>query len=302
MGETRLDIDLPDLGGHVAALQWHEKAHAATGPGLAFFHATGLTASSYRQVLAPLGRQVPVLAIDQRGHGRTSLPADPDSLWDWHIYATDAEAVLASQPVPDGGWLLGGHSMGAVVALLLAARGRIPVAGLALIEPVATPDFGKQLYQVPGLRYLARQMPIARKAAARRAEFPSREAARDAYAGKPFFARWADGVLDDYLEDGLTNSGDGARLSCDPAWEAATFAAQGHAFIPAFNKAARASEETISILYAGSGSTTPPALRRWMESHGADGQELAGAGHLLPQENPAAVTGFLAACLSAFTR
>lgn len=302
MSGTRLDIDLPALGGRVAALQWQEPA-AHAGPGLAFFHATGLTASSYRQALAPLGLQVPVLAIDQRGHGRTGLPTDPRTLWDWHLYAADAEAVLASRPAPAGGWLLAGHSMGAVVAVLLAARGKLPVAGLALIEPVATPDLGKQIYRVPFLRPLARRLPIARKAAARRAQFPSREAARRAYAGKAFFARWADGVLDDYLADGLTDDGAGAvRLSCEPAWEAATFAAQGHAFMPAFGKAVRASDGMVSVLYAETGSTTLPAMRRWMARHGAEARELSGSGHLLPQENPAAATQFLAECLAPFTQ
>jgi len=51
---------------------------------LVLLHANGFNAMSYRQVLEPLG--VHALAIDLRGHGLSTLPADPDRLSTWRTF------------------------------------------------------------------------------------------------------------------------------------------------------------------------------------------------------------------------
>ena len=61
------------------------------------------------------------------------------------------------------------------------------------------------------------RMPIARQARRRRNGWPDREAARQRYAKHPGFARWASGVLEDYLEGGLKAAGAVHRKPLDGA-------------------------------------------------------------------------------------
>ncbi|MGL1446855.1 alpha/beta fold hydrolase, partial [Vibrio parahaemolyticus] len=81
-----------------------------------FLHATGFNAHTYRSILAPLSPTLRILAVDQRGHGASRLPADPTRLFSWKIYRDDVLALLSTLDGPPP--VLAGHSMGATVALL----------------------------------------------------------------------------------------------------------------------------------------------------------------------------------------
>src|ERR1044071_8001790 len=81
-------------------------------PDLVFLHATGFNAHTYKSLLAPLGEQFRVVALDQRGHGRSRLPNDPRLIDSWRIYVRDLLDLL---PVLTRGGrppVLAGHSMG----------------------------------------------------------------------------------------------------------------------------------------------------------------------------------------------
>ncbi|GGC95860.1 alpha/beta fold hydrolase [Aquisalinus flavus] len=282
-------VTLPDRGGDMHLRRWGDGA-----PSVVVLHANGLTALSYRQLIAPLAAEHDILAFDHRGHGRTGLPADPDDLRDWHVYADDAAALLAQHAQPAEGWTLIGHSMGAVTSLMVAASGRIPVRRIVMIEPVVVPVAAHWIARSPMRGVMREILPVARKAAARRASFPDAVAAKNSYAGKPFFARWADGVLDDYLADGLAHDGEAVRLACDPAWEAATFAAQGHSFWQALDAATAATNGRVSAIYAETGSTASGTSRIRLSGQGVRGIVLPAATHLAPQEYPAECAALIA--------
>ena len=199
-----------------------------------WLHATGFNGMTYQSLLAPLGLRTKVTALDMRGHGRTSLTADPKKLKSWHKYRDDVIDFLdrtATRPV-----VLGGHSMGGCVSILVAGKRPDLVAGLVLVDPVI---LSRRFYFIkplmPFLGPLIRSgNQMARQARKRRAEFPNVEEARKSYKGKGAFRSWREPFLDDYLMDGLKRVDENRfdsddqlwRLSCDPAWEAATFNAQ----------------------------------------------------------------------------
>ncbi|WP_233356079.1 alpha/beta hydrolase [Henriciella aquimarina] len=198
-----------------------------------WLHATGFNSMTYQSILAPFGLRTKVTALDLRGHGRTKLPADPKTLHSWHRYRDDVITFLeknATRPV-----VLSGHSMGGCVALLVAGKRPDLVKGLVLVDPVIMSRrfyFIKHAFPFLG-PFLRVSNSMARQAKKRRAEFPSVEAAREAYTGKGAFKTWREPFLDDYLIDGLERVDDRHdetkqrwRLLCEPAWEAATFNAQ----------------------------------------------------------------------------
>jgi pimeloyl-ACP methyl ester carboxylesterase len=59
-------------GGEIAALEFGPEDRAID---IVFVHANGFNAQTYRTLLSPLAAGLRILAIDQRGHGATTLPA-----------------------------------------------------------------------------------------------------------------------------------------------------------------------------------------------------------------------------------
>ena len=281
-GATRFSIDLG--GGVMAGHRWRR-----TGlPPLLFCHATGFCASVYRQMLEPLSADYDVFAVDMRGHGRTKLPTDAQRLRSWDLYARDIVAFLDAQNRRR--WTLVGHSMGAVT-VAMAAQGRKDIAALRLIEPVAAHPLFALAARTPIWPLFSRRIPLASKARRRRAAWPSRHDALDHYARKALFRHWAGGVLEDYLEDGLVISDQGARLACDPAWEAATFAAQANDFWGAVSRA----PAPVEVFAADHPTTTVwPDARARFKRLGARLTLAADLSHLAPMEAPWRLARFAA--------
>lgn len=277
------DIEGGADSGRLAGLRWAN----AKKPPLLFCHATGFCASAYRQMLAPLQQSFDVFALDMRGHGRTTLPTDPGQLTSWRSYAQDIGVFLNDQDRSN--WTLAGHSMGAV-AVTMAARGRADVAAVKLLEPVAVPSWLSALAHTPVWPILARRIPMVRAAARRRSAWPSADMVQASYGRKALFKHWAPGVLEDYLEDGLSRASDGVVLSCAPAWEAATFGAQANPFW-----AALAEARSSVAVFAGSQrrSTVSSAARRKLKRLGAQLEVDRMAGHLAPMEKPAVAAAFI---------
>jgi pimeloyl-ACP methyl ester carboxylesterase len=213
----------PEEGAHASVHFGDESRDLAA----LWLHATGFNGMTYKSMLAPLGERHRVAALDMRGHGLTSLPADPKTLKSWHVYRDDVIDFLEKEST--GPVVLGGHSMGGCVSLLVAGKRPDLVAGLVLVDPVVlNPRFYFWLHVLPFVRQTNR---MSRQAKRRRAEFASREAAYEAYHGKGAFKSWREPFLNDYLEDGVreTTNEKGesvVRLTCNPAWESATFSSQ----------------------------------------------------------------------------
>ncbi|MGD8740047.1 MAG: alpha/beta fold hydrolase, partial [Desulfobacterales bacterium] len=87
------------------------------GPLAHFSHATGFCAGMYTPLAERLKSFLKVLGMDDRGHGSTKAPANPQELKNWDIFVDDLARFVENlgQPV-----IAMGHSRGATVSLLLA--------------------------------------------------------------------------------------------------------------------------------------------------------------------------------------
>lgn len=274
----RDSIALPD--GSMALLRW-EKVSA---PRLVFAHANGFCASAYTRVLSRLSERFDIVALDLRGHGRTTLPADPATHTSWDIYAEDIVQVCARlDRAPE---LLAGHSMGATSSLMAAARMET-APPLALVEPVILPAALYAAYHTPLRGLIRRRIGMGDRARKRTNGWPGRDSVAARYTARPTFADWAPGVVEDYLRDGLIEVGDEARLACDPLWEAANFEAQGHNVL----RAARQVGPRARVLKAEHRSTIWSTGALSARSIPIDA--LRGAGHLAPMSQPDRVADWI---------
>ena len=199
-----------------------------TNVDLMFLHANGFNGMTYQSILQPLGAKMHVVAADLRGHGATTLPADPRKLKSWNTFRDDMIQVIAR--VAPEGLVLAGHSLGATTSLLIAAEAPHLVKGLVLVDPVLLPPMLIKHAHVPLLRSVYTNS-AAKKARDRKSTaFSSLEAAEAHFRGRGAFKTWREPFLRDYLVEGLTYGPGEApyTLACDPKWEAACFMAQAN--------------------------------------------------------------------------
>ncbi|MBS0276993.1 MAG: alpha/beta hydrolase [Proteobacteria bacterium] len=262
--------------GEISYLEW-----MGAGPSLLFAHATGFNAETYRMLLQPLSDRFHIYAIDQRGHGFTSLPTEEGLAKDWIIYRDDLVRFLDGL---DGRpMILAGHSMGATVSLMAALLRPDLVRGLVLIEPVFMP--GSRFHGLLARWRMARRGDpnLAERAARRRDTFESLDFVESGYRGRGAFTTWPDQMVHDYLAGGLLPTEDGkVRLACAPAWESQTFRMSPRGVA----QAVRGLKCPVTLIHAGQNSTCPePEALRFVKNHRHTRRVLAEkATHFLPME------------------
>jgi pimeloyl-ACP methyl ester carboxylesterase len=273
----------------MAALEFGPRDRAVD---LVFLHANGFNALTYRRILAPAAAAgFRLVAVDQRGHGASSLATVSQGRVDWNDFGDDLIALIDS--FEPGGVILAGHSMGGTASLMAAAARPARVASLVLFDPVImAPDMAER-----ARRGELAHAPLVRGALRRRPEFPSREAAYAAYHGRGAFAGWPDEMLADYIEAGFRDlAGGGVRLACEPEWEASSFTAHAHDPWAAFAALACPAR----ILKAAHASTFHTAGREAeLATSGLITIEtVPGTSHFLPMERPDLATRALAQALA----
>ncbi len=257
-----------------------------------FAHANGFCASAYRQMLTLMSEGYDIFAIDQRGHGRTRLPADPLQRYNMRLFGEDLlrvmDKIAAEFDIADD-WTLAGHSMGGVASVFAASK-TDRAAAVRLIEPVVVPERYRFLARLPGYRSQARKFPLVRAALSRRSRWPDRGAVIDSYQTKTLFSTWRAGVIEDYLIDGLKDVEDGVTLACTREWEASNFMAFGHDFWGALKKI----RAPIAVLGARHASTTlmGDAASR-LRQRGVKVSRADAVTHLIPFEKPDLAARFL---------
>jgi len=252
-------------------------------PDVIWLHANGFNARTYRNTLAPLGDRLKVLAIDQRGHGRTPQAAEAGGKRDALDMRDDLLALL-DVVAPDRSVILAGHSLGGCVSLLAAGEAPQRVRALALFDPVILSQAATSAAR-SGTGFAISESPLVQKARGRRREFASRAEAFETYRRRSIFATWPEQAVRDYIETGFRDlASGGVELSCAPEWEAANFAAHGHDIWTAMS----AITAPVRIYRADQGSTC--SIVQASEFPRPAGQvevsTVPGATHFLPIERP----------------
>jgi pimeloyl-ACP methyl ester carboxylesterase len=175
------------------------------GPGtIVFCHANGFPAGTYRRLFETWrAAGWRVAAPDKFGHDpaypvTSNWPRLRDQLIDF------IEAASPGQPVH-----LVGHSLGGYLALLAACKRPALARSLVLIDSPIVTGWRAHSVQVMKLGGIFKRVSPGRISAGRRYGWPSAADAHQHFAGKQGFARWAPGVLQDYIACGIEPAADG---------------------------------------------------------------------------------------------
>ncbi len=272
--------------GEVSYLVW--EAANVRAPAAHFAHANGFNALTYRTFLDPLARDMRIFASDLRGHGQTTLAANPKGMRSWHIYRDDIMRTL--QELDGRPKMLVGHSMGATASLMVALAKPTWVTGLVLVEPVIMPPgYLRWLKIMRALGLADRVSPLVAQAKRRRGIWPSREAMFEAYRGRGAFRTWPEEVVRDYIVGGTVDFVDDkqVRLACTPGWEAANYSSNAVDIWSELDGL----RCPLTLIVGDKRSTCPDPVVELLIARRPDIRvvKVQGASHFLPMESPGIV-------------
>jgi pimeloyl-ACP methyl ester carboxylesterase len=270
-----------ESGIEIAALDW-----GGEGPVALLHHANGLCAATWTLVAEALAPAYHVVAIDARGHGDSSAPPAPQG-YPMHAFVDDLVAVVQALRAETGYARIAygiGSSFGGIVTAAAEAKSPGSFERIAMLDPPIHPDDELRARLDPSGGIVDPRPQIAAQARRRTAVWPSRETARQAWSGRPMFARWHPRAFDAYLADGFRDRSDGqVELKCAPDVEATIFASSGDLDIYALAPAVRV---PVLLVRAAQGNLPPQAfahLATLLPDCTAIAPDL---GHLMPLEDP----------------
>ncbi len=195
-------------GIELAYFEWGQPSMAPT---ILLVHATGFHARCWDGVVRALGGDWHVIAMDLRGHGRSSKRGP----YEWREFGADVAAFVEALDL--AGVIGVGHSMGGHSVTQAASQHPRRFSKLLLVDPVIMdPD-----------TYTTQEMPFAtpdqHPVSRRRNKWRSAEEMFARFADRQPFQLWDPDVLLDYCRYGLIATGDGFELACPPLVEAAIY-------------------------------------------------------------------------------
>ncbi|KAF9078445.1 Alpha/beta hydrolase family-domain-containing protein [Rhodocollybia butyracea] len=179
-----------------------------------------------------------------------------------------------------------GHSFGGAVSTLAALSHPALFTSLFLVDPVITYP-RTQYYYTPGGGAL--------RALGRRAVWKSRQDALKGFVASPFFRAWDPRVLDLYVEAGLYEDQDVARLKTSPIQEAILFNDAELGAAEVWTRLWRKELDpriTLKWVMPGPGmqelDSRPNASQQrvWLRPENSSNVRIESSGHLIPQEKP----------------
>ena len=212
-----------------------------------------------------------VLAIDFRGHGRSTKPHPP---YRWRSFGTDLAHLARILRLR--GARVAGHSMGGHSAVTAAALNPEAFASLLLLDPVILPS-AAYTGPEPPLEFVLR----------RRNDWASPDQMFERFKDRPPFNAWDPATLRDYCDYALA----GTLLACPPHVEASIYAnstapqSNIDAEIAAVSVPVQVVRSRSSYAYgAFEGSPTDPLL--YTRFRNATDLHLTNVSHFIPMEAP----------------
>ena len=202
----------------------HYRAGEKTGKRIHILHGTGFSAMTMAAMASQLPTDSSIWITDVPGHGLSTQPTTRMPSWQ-KMADTVADAIYQQANVKMNGPLIGvGHSMGAILTLLAAAKYPDLFSEIILLDPVLFKNemiIAQQLMRATGIW---RHRELVKSVSNRTAKWSSLEVMKSEIASKSFYRPWHEQVINDYCQYSTTlNRDNSVELSCSPKWEASIF-------------------------------------------------------------------------------
>jgi pimeloyl-ACP methyl ester carboxylesterase len=260
-----------DAGKELAVWEW-----PGEDPPFLLAHATGFHGRCWDRIIRMFPERH-CLALDARGHGRSSQPELP---YHWRIFGRDMAAVAEHWDVRDSIGI--GHSSGGHTTVQAAALRPHTYRALLLVDPTIFPP-----------EYYGTEPPDASFTLRRRNVWASPDEMFERFKARPPFAGWRPEILRDYCNFGVLPRDGKFVLACPPAVEASIYLNSKEPESNIYPEVARI-RHPVTVMRAGrerhpgkfdlAASPTAPDLASCF----ARGREvlLPGASHYIAMEEP----------------
>lgn len=274
---------------HVTTISSGKHIHSiACGSGdlpLHFLHANGLSAGTYLPLFEHFKNDFKIIATDIPGHG------DSDShgvkrIPHWDIFVDHVKESLVKNMTPP---VIGaGHSLGAVITLLTAAKYPELFSRIVLMDPVIFTRPFLLLLSFAKKTGLMNYNPLAQGARRRKSSFKNREEAMSRFSsGRGMFRTWDEEFIQAFCDHGLSwiDQGQGSgSLKCDPETEAQIYES---VLLDIWNYPEKIACPTLLIRGEKSDTFTASAAKTLnLKIRDSRLATVAGASHFIPMEKP----------------
>ncbi|MFS0827464.1 alpha/beta fold hydrolase [Pseudomonas phoenicis] len=251
-------------------------------PLLHVLHGNGFCALVYRPMLLILSERYDLWLSDVQGHGES------DHGGVFRGWNRSAELALEAFEVGRAAYgevprYAIGHSFGGVLTALILAHRPALFERAVLLDPVLFSPRMIATFWVARWLGLHKRHGLARKAAARRSQWPDRQTARAALQDRGIFKGWIPQALEAYLEYALMACPEGVRLRCRPSREVEIFSSMPRGLWPNLRRIA---VPTLILHGEGSYPFVGPSVRRIASSNRMVSQLQVAGGHCFMQEAP----------------
>ena len=181
-------------------------------------HATGFHARCWDKTVDELPDNCQVIALDLRGHGRSTKQGP----FSWYDFGKDVVAFTEALNLQN--IVVAGHSMGGHCALYAAALLPNRFRALILVDPVVLSSEQYDAH-IDGMAQMnVGDHPIAH----RRRYWDSPQEMFERFKDRHPFQLWREDILRDYCDYGLLPATDGFELACQPKIEASIYMGTSH--------------------------------------------------------------------------
>ncbi len=245
-------LKIKTVRGDLSVCFWEGPVDA---PILHWAHANGFNGQTYDRLLRKLADRFNIYAWDTPGYGMTDKGSYYDEINPVLGYSYDLKALIIELfKKHKRKILLGGHSIGGSLSLMVSKYIEDKISGLILADPVVINYHYQYLtkYLSP-FGYDSSTLKLTKQALRKRDRWDSFESVLKSYTNRGIFTTWKAGFLKDYLLGGTKKDKNGVYLSCNPKIEAASFK---NTEIVATPKIIKGTRVPIMLLIAEIGSTT----------------------------------------------
>jgi pimeloyl-ACP methyl ester carboxylesterase len=254
-------------------------------------YANGFLPQTYARALQPLFDDYRVVSVQARPMWDN---CPPDSLKSWAILRDDLLAALDA--LTDRPVIGIGHSLGSITTMVAAVQHPERFSHLVLIDPTLLRPRMLWVIRIMRLLRQGNRFPPVQVALHRRRTWENTEAAFAYFRGKPLFVRWSDDAVRTYTESITAPNGEGSvSLVYSPEWEAQIYKTVA---TDVWRWPGRITQPVLVIRGEHTDVFTEACARNFLRLNPRVRiVTVAGAGHLVPQEQPEQVGKLIKAFL-----